>query len=87
MAVWNYWDQPREAFLVEAPAVDLEAERARLGSALDAARIELGRAEKQLANEKFTRRAPTHLVDAERDKARRFSAEVEEISARLAALG
>lgn len=73
--------------LVEAPAVDLEAERARLGSALDAARIELGRAEKQLANEKFTRRAPTHLVDAERDKARRFSAEVEEISARLAALG
>ncbi len=73
--------------LVEAPAVDLEAERARLGSALDAASIELGRAEKQLANEKFTSRAPTHLVDAERDKARRFSAEVEEISARLAALG
>jgi valyl-tRNA synthetase len=73
--------------LVKAPAVDVDAERARLTAALDAARTELGRAEKQLANEKFTSRAPAHLVEAERDKARRFTAEAEEISARLDALG
>jgi valyl-tRNA synthetase len=59
----------------------------RLQAALDAARVELARAEKQLANEKFTSRAPAHLVDAEREKARRFTAEAEEISARLDALG
>ena len=73
--------------LVQAPAVDEQAERVRLQAALDAARIELARAEKQLANEKFTSRAPAHLVDAEREKARRFTAEAEEISARLDALG
>jgi valyl-tRNA synthetase len=47
----------------------------------------LSRAEKQLANERFTSRAPDHLVEAEREKARRFTAEVEEILARLDALG
>jgi valyl-tRNA synthetase len=73
--------------LVQAPAVDSEAERARLTAALEAARVELSRAEKQLSNEKFTSRAPAHLVDAEREKARRFTAEVEDISARLDALG
>ncbi len=73
--------------LVKAPAVDVDAERARLTAALAAARTELGRAEKQLANEKFTSRAPANLVEAERDKARRFTAEAEEISARLDALG
>lgn len=72
--------------LVKAPAVDVDAERTRLTAALDAARTELARAEKQLANEKFTSRAPAHLVEAERDKARRFSAEAGEISARLDAL-
>jgi valyl-tRNA synthetase len=72
--------------LVQAPAVDEQAERVRLQAALDAARVELARAEKQLANEKFTSRAPAHLVDAEREKARRFTAEAEEISARLDAL-
>ena len=73
--------------LVKAPAVDVDAERARLESALAAARTELARAEKQLSNEKFTSRAPEHLVEAEREKARRFAAEVAEVSARLDALG
>lgn len=49
--------------------------------------IPWARAEKQLSNEKFTSRAPAHLVEAEREKARRFAAEAEEISARLDALG
>lgn len=73
--------------LMQAPAVDADAERARLTAALEAAKVELARAGKQLSNEKFTSRAPAHLVDAEREKARRFTAEVEEISARLDALG
>ncbi len=73
--------------LVKAPEVDAGAERARLQAALETARAEQARAEKQLANEKFTSRAPAHLVDAERDKARRFAAEAHEIAARLDALG
>ena len=73
--------------LVKAPEVDPAVERARLEGAITSARTELGRAEKQLSNERFTSRAPEHLVEAEREKARRFTAEVEELSARLAALG
>ena len=73
--------------LVKAPELDVAAERARLEAALEAARTELARAEKQLSNEKFTSRAPAHLVEAEREKARRFAAEAEEVSARLDALG
>ena len=73
--------------LVKAPEVDPAVERARLESAIKAASVELARAEKQLGNERFTSRAPEHLVEAEREKARRFTAEVEELSARLNALG
>ena len=77
----------RGRILMKAPEVDAGAERARLQAALEAARSELARAEKQLSNEKFTSRAPAHLVDAEREKARRFAAEADELSARLDALG
>jgi len=73
--------------LVRAPEVDVDAERTRLEGALAAARDELARAERQLSNEKFTSRAPAHLVDAEREKARRFAAEADEIVARIADLG
>ena len=73
--------------LVKAPEVDPAVERARLEAAIASARTELARAEKQLGNERFTSRAPEHLVEAEREKARRFTAEVEELSARLDALG
>jgi len=73
--------------LVKAPEVDPAVERARLEGAIKAASVELARAEKQLGNERFTSRAPEHLVEAEREKARRFTAEVEELSARLNALG
>ena len=73
--------------LVKAPEVDPVVERARLEGAIKAASVELARAEKQLGNDRFTSRAPEHLVEAEREKARRFTAEVEELSARLNALG
>lgn len=73
--------------LVRTPEVDPQALRARLETALVAARTELARAQKQLTNERFTSRAPAHLVQAEHDKANRHTGEIEEISARLAAMG
>jgi hypothetical protein len=39
-----------------------------------------------LENEGFRSRAPEHLVGAEREKAERYSAEVEELERRLAEL-
>lgn len=73
--------------LVRAPEVDPQALRLRLETALFAARTELARAQKQLTNDRFTSRAPAHLVQAEREKADRHTGEIEEISARLAAMG
>ncbi len=75
--------------LVARPAVriDVEAARARLDGAIVAAREELARAERQLANERFTSRAPEHLVAAEREKAARFTAEIADLSAERDRLG
>lgn len=39
-----------------------------------------------LGNEKFARKAPPHLVEAEREKARRFAAEADELRRQLDAL-
>ncbi len=72
--------------LVRVPEVDATAERAHLEAALEAARGELARAERQLANEDFTARAPARLVDAEREKAGRFAGEIAATLARLDAL-
>jgi valyl-tRNA synthetase len=73
------------------PAVEVKedaaATRVALEQQLEAARAELQRAEGRLANDGFTGRAPAELVEAERDKARRFAGEVSEIERRLAALG
>ena len=70
-----------------AGTVDTGAERARLTEALRKAEDELGRAEKMLANERFTDRAPAELVDAERQKVERFTGEVAAVRERLTALG
>jgi valyl-tRNA synthetase len=56
--------------------IDTAAERARIDQAIAAAEGELARADRQLANERFTSRAPEHLVQAERDKAARFTSEI-----------
>jgi valyl-tRNA synthetase len=57
----------------EAVAARLEARRAEL-------RSEVARAEGKLANEKFVARAPAELVEGEREKLRRYRAELEELS-------
>ena len=63
--------------LLVAPAggLDRAAERQRVEAALADAEAELARAQRQLANERFVERAPADLVEAEREKARRFEAE------------
>jgi valyl-tRNA synthetase len=63
------------------------AYRDRLSLALRRASAERDRARGKLANERFTERAPAHLVEEERYKEYRFAREADEIEARLADLG
>ncbi|WP_217915562.1 valine--tRNA ligase [Miltoncostaea marina] len=70
-----------------AEAIDPEVERRRLADELTRAESELERATRKLADARFVERAPAHLVQAERDKAERYAAEREALSARIAALG
>ncbi|MDH3724277.1 MAG: valine--tRNA ligase [Thermoleophilia bacterium] len=75
------------SILVLPPEIDMQAERARLDAAITAAEKELARAEKQLGNEQFVSRAPAELVEAERDKAARYTSELKTLRAQLAAAG
>ena len=70
-----------------AGAVDRSAERARLEREIARAESERARAERQLANAGFTSRAPAHLVEAEREKAARFAAELARLRAERDELG
>jgi valyl-tRNA synthetase len=69
-----------------AATQDVEATRRALEEQLQAAIVERDRALAMLGNEGFRSRAPEHLVGAEREKAERYSAEVEELERRLAEL-
>ena len=75
--------------LVSRPdvVIDIAAECSRVDAQLAATRAELARAERQLANPNFIERAPDHLVQAERDKASRFVAEIAELDAERGRLG
>jgi len=66
---------------------DTEATRRALEEQLRAAVGERDRAHAMLGNDGFTSRAPAQVVDAERAKADRYSAEAEELERRLAELG
>ena len=65
------------------PAIDLDEERARLQRELDRAHREAARARGKLANEGFVNRAPTEVVQAERDKLREWEAATRRIVAQL----
>jgi valyl-tRNA synthetase len=67
-------------------AIDVAAERARLGRDLAAAQKELDQAEKKLANPKFLEKAPADVVDGIRTRRETAIAEIERVTARLAAL-
>jgi len=66
--------------------VDVEAERSRLAKALDAARAEETQVAGKLANPAFAERAPAAVVDKTRARLADARAEIERLSALLAAL-
>jgi valyl-tRNA synthetase len=67
-------------------AIDVAAERARLGRDLAAAQKELDAAVKKLGNPKFVEKAPAPVVDGIRARREAATADIERVSARLAAL-
>jgi valyl-tRNA synthetase len=67
-------------------AIDVAAERARLGRDLAAARKELEQAEKKLGNPKFVEKAPPTVVDGIRARRETAAADIERVTARLEAL-
>jgi valyl-tRNA synthetase len=67
-------------------ALDVEAERARVGKDLAAAEKELTGTEAKLSNPKFTERAPAEVVDKIRVRRDTARADIERLRSRLAAL-
>jgi valyl-tRNA synthetase len=67
-------------------AIDVAAERARLGRDLAAAEKERDAADKKLNNPKFTEKAPAEVVDGIRARHATAVADIDRITARLAAL-
>lgn len=80
---------PGGSVLVEldtSGAIDVAAERARLGRDLAAARKELEQADRKLGNPKFTEKAPADVVEGVRARRAAALVEIERIDGRLAAL-
>jgi valyl-tRNA synthetase len=71
---------------IKGDTVDVDAERERLAAELRTAESELERAERKLADARFVKRAPAHLVEAEREKAARYATEREALAERIRAL-
>jgi valyl-tRNA synthetase len=67
-------------------AIDVVAERARLGRDMAAAQKELEQADKKLGNPKFVEKAPADVVEGIRARRDAAAADVERVTARLAAL-
>ena len=67
-------------------AIDVVAERARLGRDLAAARKELEQTERKLGNPAFVAKAPAHVVEDIRGRQASAAADIERITARLDAL-
>jgi valyl-tRNA synthetase len=60
-------------------AVDLEAEQRRAEAGRGELEAEIARAEGKLANDGFVKKAPSEVVDREREKLERFRAELESL--------
>jgi len=69
-----------------AGVIDVAAERRRMDKDLAAARAEAGQAERKLANEEFLARAPAEVVAKTRDRLDAARADIDRLTARLAAL-
>ncbi|HXV92963.1 MAG TPA: valine--tRNA ligase, partial [Pseudonocardia sp.] len=77
---------PVQVELDTSGAIDVAAERARLGRDLAAAQKELDQAGKKLGNPKFVEKAPADVVEGVRARREVAQADIERITARLAAL-
>ena len=66
-------------FMPMAELVDLEKERARIQKELDKAKKELDRLNGKLSNAKFIEKAPENVVAAEREKAEKMQALIENL--------
>lgn len=66
--------------ILASAEIDAEAIAARLEARREELRSEVSRAEGQLGNEKFVDRAPSEVVEEEREKLERYRAELEELS-------
>jgi valyl-tRNA synthetase len=69
-----------------AGIIDIDKECARLAGELKQLDTQLAALRARLANEGFISRAPAHVVDAERDKAREWSARREQLARKVASL-
>jgi valyl-tRNA synthetase len=76
-----------EVFVRLEGLVDFEAERERLSKQLGQVRDKLAKSEAKLRNEKFTGKAPEHVVAAEREKAADLRAQAGALERNLADLG
>jgi valyl-tRNA synthetase len=65
--------------ILPSDEVDLEGAQRRIGAARAKLEAEIERAERKLANQGFVAKAPTEVVQAERDKLARLRAEVESL--------
>ena len=63
--------------------VDLEKERQRILKEIDKAKADLERVEKKLSNESFVSKAPENVVNAEREKASKAKALIENLTESL----
>jgi valyl-tRNA synthetase len=77
---------PVQVELDTSGAIDVAAERARLGRDLAAAQKELDQADKKLGNPKFVDKAPAEIVEGIRARRATAAADIERITARLGAL-
>jgi valyl-tRNA synthetase len=74
-------------YLPLAGLVDLRAERERLERELQESVAEVDRAKAMLANDQFVARAPSHVVQQQKDRLARASEQVELLERRLVELG
>ena len=76
-----------EVFLPLAGLIDLDAERARLGSELEQADADIARRAARLDNAGFVDKAPANVIQRERDGLAGAQATAERLRERLAQLG
>jgi valyl-tRNA synthetase len=75
-----------QAYLPLAGLIDLDRERSRLAAAIEEVHADIAKTEGLLSNEQFTRKAPEHVVQRERDKLAEALGRLGRLQERLAVL-